>query len=108
MLLLGMPYTLEKDTIFNTDSFEKGDLVVKVSYYKLESAGLEGGFRSYSLMGAKKDERLMHVSALIRLAGLLVAPGPGGPAARTMRSGVTKLHYLSRDVHISILSCCYG
>jgi len=31
VLLLAMPYTLEKDTIFNTDSFEKGDLVVKVN-----------------------------------------------------------------------------
>ena len=30
VLLLGIPYTLEKDTVFNTDTFEKGDLVVKV------------------------------------------------------------------------------
>jgi hypothetical protein len=30
VLLLGTPYTLEKDTIFNTDTFEKGDLVIKV------------------------------------------------------------------------------
>ena len=32
-----MPYTLEKDTMFATDRFEKGDLVVKISYFKLES-----------------------------------------------------------------------
>ena len=107
VLLLCAPYTLEKDTIFNTDTFEKEDLVVKVSYYKLEAAGLEGGLRSYSLVGAKKHERLIHVSALIRLGGLRFAPGPGGPADRQMRSGVSKLYYLSRDVHHSILACCF-
>ena len=53
------------------------------------------------------QERLIHVSSLIRLGGLLFAPGPGGPARRQMRSGVTKLHYLSRDVHHSILACCF-
>ena len=107
VLLLGAPYTLEKDTIFNTDTFEAGDLVVKVSYYKLESPDLQGGFRSYSLLEGKKHERLLHVSALIRMVGLLFAPGPGGPAARESRSGVTKLKYLSKDVHHSILACCY-
>mmetsp|Transcript_4442 Transcript_4442/g.11661 ORF Transcript_4442/g.11661 Transcript_4442/m.11661 type:complete len:287 (+) Transcript_4442:209-1069(+) len=106
-LLLGTPYTLEEDTIFNGDTFEAGDLVVKTSYYKLKSASLEGGLRSYSLMDGKQEERLIHVSALIRLHGLKFAPGPGGPAARESRSGVTKLHYLSRDVHHSILACCY-
>ena len=79
-----------------------GDLVVRVSYYRLEEAGLEGGLRSYSLLERKKQERLIHVSSLIRLGGLLFAQGPGGPAARQMRSGVTKLHYLSRGVHHSI------
>ena len=107
VVLLGVPYTLERDTIFNTDTFDAGDLVVKVSYYKLEKAGLEGGLRSYSLLGAKKQERLIHVSSMVRLSGLLFAPGPGGPAARDMRSGVTKLHFLSKDVHNSILACCY-
>ena len=55
----------------------------------------------------KKQERLIHVNALIRLGGLRFAPGPGGPAGREMRSGVTKLHFLSRDVHHSILACCF-
>lgn len=82
-------------------------LNLKVSYYKLQATGLEGGFRSYMLVGAKKQERLIHVSALIRLGGLRFAPGPGGPADRQMRSGVTKLYYLSRDVHHSILACCF-
>ena len=78
-----------------------------MSYYKLEGAGLQGGVRSYSLVGAKKQERLIHVSSLIRLCGLRFAPGPGGPADRQMRSGVTKLYYLSKDVHHSILACCF-
>ena len=76
---------------------------LQVSYYKLEAAGLEGGFRSYMLAGAKKQERLIHVSALIRLSGLRFAPGPGGPADRQMRSGITKLYYLSRDAALSDL-----
>ena len=78
-----------------------------MSYYKLEAAGLEGGLRSYSLKGGKMQERLIHVSSLIRLGGLRFAQGPGGPADRSMRSGVTKLYYLSRDVHHSILACCF-
>ena len=73
----------------------------------MEELGLEGGLRSYSLLEGKKQERLIHVSSLIRLGGLLFAQGPGGPAARQMRSGVTKLHYLSMDVHHSILACCF-
>ena len=40
-------YTVEKDTIFNTDTFEAGDLVVQISYYKLIDLSVEGGFRSY-------------------------------------------------------------
>ena len=107
MLLLGTPYTLEKDTVFNMDTFEKGNLVVKVSYYRLEEAGLEGGLRSYSQVEGKKQERLIHVSSLIRLGGLRFVLGPGRPAGRNMRSGVTKLYYLSRDVHQSILACCF-
>jgi hypothetical protein len=105
--LNGAPYTLEQDTVFNTDSFEKDDLVVKASYYRLEATGLEGGLRSYSLMGSKPQERLLHVSSLIRMAGLRFAPGPGGPADRAMRSGVTKLFYMNRDLHHCILACCF-
>ena len=41
----------------------------------------------------------------VRLSGLKFAPGPGGPQDRQMRSGVTKLYYLSRDGHHSILAC---
>ena len=80
--------------------------MVKASYYKFEK-DVEGGFRTYSLQSDAKLERLIHVSSLIRLGGLKFAPGPGGPAARNMCSGVTKLYYLSRDVYHSILSCCY-
>ena len=85
-------------------SFEKDDLVVKVSYYKLEKKDLEGGFRSYSLVAG---ERMIHVSSMIRLSGLMFSPGPGGPAGRVMRSGVTKLYYFSRESHNSVESCCH-
>ena len=103
------PYTLENDTIFATDQFEKGDLVVKISYYKLEKAEIDGGFRVYSAMEGKSQERMIHVSSLIKLGGLLFSPGPGGPAGRVSRGAekTGKRHYLSRDTHHSILSCCY-
>jgi hypothetical protein len=107
IVLLGVPYTLEQDTVFNTDHFEKGDLVVKASYYKLERANLEGGFRAYVLVEGKQHERLLHVSSLIRLKGLVFDKGPGGPADRALRSGVTKLYYVGSLLHNSILSCCY-
>lgn len=37
VLLLCTPFTLDTDTLFATDEFEKRDLVVRISYYKLEA-----------------------------------------------------------------------
>ena len=107
VLLLTSPYTLEKDTLFAGHPFEKGDLVVKISYYNMETKDLDGGFSSWSLMEGKAQERLIHVSAMIRLQGLKFSPGPGGPQQRSLRSGVTKLHFLSRDTKNSLEACCY-
>ena len=100
---------MEKDTIFNTDSFEAGDLVVRISYYKLINTEVEGGFRSYELLDGKPRERLIHVSSLIRLQGLIFSQGPGGPAGRGLRSadGKTKVYLLSRESDNSIQSCCW-
>lgn len=39
----------DTDNIFNMDAFEKDDLVVEISYFKLEHKDLEGGYRSYFL-----------------------------------------------------------
>ena len=107
--LLCVPYTVEKDTIFNTDTFEAGDLVVRISYYKLIDPSVEGGFRSYELLDGKTRERLIHVSSLIRLQGLIFSQGPGGPAGRGLRSadGKAKVYYLSRESDNSIQSCCW-
>ena len=55
---------------------------MKISYYKLERPDVEGGFRSYWLMEGDKQARMIHISSLIRLQGLLFSPGPGGPAGR--------------------------
>jgi hypothetical protein len=109
VLLLCVPYTLEKETFFNTDNFEAGDLVVRISYYSLINPEVEGGFRSYELLDRKQRERLIHVSSLIRLQGLIFSEGPGGPAGRVSRSadGKTKCYYLSRESDNSIQSCCY-
>ena len=93
VLLLCVPYTLDKDVIFATDKFEKGDLVVRISYYKL-AATVEGGFRKYWLMDGKKQERMIHVSSLIRIQGLMFSPGPGGPAGRVNRREIVKMYYL--------------
>ena len=41
VLLLCAPYTLKKDTLFGTDQIEEGDLVVRISYYKLEKKDTE-------------------------------------------------------------------
>ena len=100
---LGKPYTLQEDTLFATDAFTAGDLVVKIKYFKLENAAIEGGLRSYSLL---EEERLIAVSSMIRVGGLKFSPGAGGPAGRSLRSGVTKLYYLGRDTHNTIESCC--
>ena len=91
VLLLCVPYVVEKKQcrydaerekyiyLFNGDIFEEGDLVVRISYYKFAKE-VEGGFRTYSLLDGQKRERIIHVSSLIRIQGLLFAPGPGGPA----------------------------
>lgn len=104
---MALPFTVEKDFLFATDKFVEGDLVVKISYYKLENKDVEGGFRAYSLLSGTQHERMIHVSSLVRLQGLKFSPGPSGPQGRAMRSGVTRLFYLSRDAHNSIESTCY-
>jgi len=108
VLLLCTPYTLEEDTVCNTDRFEKGYLVVRISYYKLINPNLAGGFRSYKLVEGKQQERI-HVSSLIRLQGLRFSPGPGGPADRFPHSAAGKdnVYYLRRETDNSIQSCCY-
>ena len=81
---------------------------MKISYYKLERPDVEGGFRSYWLMEGDKQARMIHISSLIRLQGLLFSPCPGGGAGREPRSmAANKLPYLSRDTHNSIEACCY-
>ena len=102
------PYTLQKDTIFNTDTFEKDDLVVKITYHRFERHA-DGGFRVYSIMDQKGQERMIHVSSLIRISGLLFSNGPGGPAGRKSHSAEKegKRFYLSRETHNVIVSCCY-
>ena len=68
---------------------------------------MEGGFRRYSLMEGKKQERMIHVSSLIRIQGLLFSPGRGGPAGRTNRRETLKVYYLSREAHNILEACCY-
>ena len=68
---------------------------------------VEGGFRKYFLKDGKQHERMIHVSSLIRLHGLLFSPGKGGPAARVDRRATIQYFYLSRDVDNSIQACCY-
>ena len=102
-VLLCKPETLTEDTLIATDFFGAGNLVVKINYFKLESAVAEGGMRKYSLM---KEERMIAVSSLIRLSGLRFSPAAGGPAGRTLRSGVTKFYFLGRDTHHAIEACC--
>ena len=73
----------------------------------MEEKGLEGGFRRYSLMEGKKQERMIHVSSLIRIHGLLFSPGRGGPAGRVDRRETQKAYYLSRDADNAIEACCH-
>ena len=109
VLLRCVPFTVEKETIFNTDTFEAGDLVVRISYYSLINPDVEGGFRSYKLLEGKQLERWIHVSSLIRLQGLMFSQGPGGPAGRIPRSAddKAKMYYRSRESDNSIQSCCW-
>ena len=53
-----------------------------------------------------KEERMIAVSSLIRLSGLHFSQAAGGPAGRTLRSGVTDFHFLGRDTHHAIEACC--
>ena len=46
--LLCKPYTLKKETVHTTDTFDKGTLVVKIHYYELKQANCEGGRRAYA------------------------------------------------------------
>ena len=63
--------------------------------------------RRYFLMEGKKQERMIHVSSMIRIQGLLFSPGPAGPAGRVNRRETVKLYYLSRDTHNTIEASCY-
>ena len=58
MKLKCAPYTLDADTVFATDTFEQGDLVVKANYFKFERYA-DGGFRVYSIMDQKGLERMI-------------------------------------------------
>ena len=49
---------------------------------------------------------MIAVSSTIRLSGLRFSTAAGGPAGRTLRSGVTSFHFLGRDTHHSIEACC--
>ena len=115
MLLLCVPYVVEKkqcryetrerststsstETLF----FEEGDLVVRISYYKFAKE-VEGGFRTYSLLDGQKRERMIHVSSLIRIQGLLFAPGPGGPAGRVNRREKERIYTTSCGTPITQL-----
>ena len=102
-VLLSKPETLTEDTLIATDFFEAGNLVVKIHYFKLESANAEGGMRKYL---EKAEVRMIAVSSTIRLSGLRFSTAAGGPAGRTLRSGVTSFHFLGRDTHHSIEACC--
>ena len=55
--MLCKPETLTEDTLIATDFFGAGNLVVKINYFKLESAVAEGGMRKYSLMKEHVDRR---------------------------------------------------
>ena len=79
---------------------------MRISYYKFAKE-VEGGFRTYSLLDGQKRERMIHVSSLIRIQGLLFAPGPGGPAGRVNRREKERIYYLSRDTHNSIEASYY-
>lgn len=106
ILITGAPFAVERDEyVFNTDTFAKGDLVVRASYFKFER-DVEGGFRKYWLMEGAQLERLIHVSSLIRVAGLEFSPGPAGPAGRVNRREAVKYYYLSRDTHNVIEASC--
>jgi hypothetical protein len=107
VLLLCVPFTVNQDEYcFNTDTFTRGDLVVRISYYEFIEC-TEGGFRKYRLLDSKNKERMIHLSSLVRLRGLMFSPGPAGPAGRVDRRATEKLYYLSRDSDSSVQACCY-
>ena len=64
-----------------------------------------GGLRSYSLLNA---ETLVLVNHTVRLSGLTLSQGKGGPAGRALRSEAiaAPLFYISKDTHHLIESCC--
>ena len=49
-------------------------------WWRLEESNIADGLRKYLLVGGKGQERMVHVSSLVRLKGLMFSPGPGGPA----------------------------
>ena len=66
---------------------------------------VEGRLRSYSLLDA---ETLFLINHTVRLSGMTLSQGKGGPAGRALRSEAiaSRLFYISKDTHHSIESCC--
>lgn len=107
VLLVSVPYTLEKVLVVNTDSFDAGDLLVHISYFQSVRLDVEGVFRSYNLLEGKQRERMIHESSLLRLQGSMFPQGHGGRAgciSRTLNQG-PKPYYLLVDTNNSIQSC---
>ena len=105
-VLKGKPFEATEATLHATDAIEPGYLVVKAQWLKLEKSDCEGGLRSYSLLDA---EVLLVVNHMVRLAGLQLSDGKGGPQQRELRSLTEvgpKLLYISRETHHSIEACC--
>ena len=86
-VLLGAAFTAEEETLQATDHIERGWLVVKAQWLKLEKKECEGGLRAYSLLDG---EVLLVVNHTVRLGGLQFAQGKGGPQGRELRAPIAQ------------------
>ena len=82
-MLRGKPSRSTEKTLHGPNRIEAGWLVVAAQWLRLENSECEGGLRSYSLLDA---ETLFLINHTVRLSGMTLSQGKGGPAGRALRS----------------------
>jgi hypothetical protein len=104
-VLRGKPFWPTEETLHCTNRIEAGWLVVAAQWLRLENSECKDGLRSYLLLDA---ETLIIINHTVRLSGLTLSQGKGGPAGRALRSEAvaSRLFYISKDTHHSMESCC--
>lgn len=103
-ILKGRAFEATEDIMDSTNKIERGWLVVRAQWLKLEQQECEGGLRSYSMLDA---ETLIVINHTVRLSGLRFSKGKGGPQNRILRSEASgKLLHISLETHHSIEACC--